>query len=43
MGTPIVGITDGTSNTFMCVTAATAVPWTKPDELEFDPERTTAS
>ncbi|QJW92695.1 DUF1559 family PulG-like putative transporter [Frigoriglobus tundricola] len=30
---------DGTSNTIMCVTAATAVPWTKPDELEFDPEK----
>lgn len=32
-------ITDGTSNTMMCVTAATAVPWTKPDELEFDPDK----
>jgi hypothetical protein len=30
---------DGTSNTLLCVTAATAVPWTKPDELEFDPEK----
>ena len=30
---------DGTSNTLMCVTAATAVTWTKPDELEFDPEK----
>ncbi len=29
---------DGTSNTLALVTAATAVPWTKPDELEFDPE-----
>lgn len=30
---------DGTSNTIMCVTAAKAVPWTKPEELEFDPEK----
>jgi hypothetical protein len=30
---------DGTSNTLLCVTAATAVPWTKPDDLEFDPEK----
>ncbi len=29
---------DGTSNTIMCVTAADAVPWSKPDELEFDPD-----
>ncbi len=29
---------DGTSNTLALVTAATAVPWTKPDELEFDPD-----
>ncbi len=33
------GFPDGTSNTLMCVTAATAVTWTKPDELEFDPEK----
>ena len=32
-------ITDGTSQTLMCVTAAEAVPWTKPDELEFDPKK----
>ncbi|QJW92694.1 DUF1559 family PulG-like putative transporter [Frigoriglobus tundricola] len=38
-GGKITGVTDGTSNTIMCVTAATAVPWTKPDELEFDPEK----
>lgn len=30
---------DGTSNTLMCVTAESAVPWTKPDELEFDPDK----
>jgi prepilin-type processing-associated H-X9-DG protein len=38
-GTPIAGITDGTSNTIMVVEAAEAVPWTKPDsDLEFDPD-----
>jgi Protein of unknown function (DUF1559) len=30
---------DGTSNTLMCVTATEAVPWTKPDELEFNPDK----
>jgi prepilin-type processing-associated H-X9-DG protein len=39
MGSKITTITDGTSNTLMVVTAADAVPWTKPDELEFDPEK----
>ncbi len=38
-GTKLTAIADGTSNTIMCVTAATAVPWTKPDELEFDPDK----
>lgn len=28
---------DGTSNTILVVEAATAVPWTKPDELDYDP------
>jgi hypothetical protein len=32
-------ITDGTSQTILCVTAAQAVPWTKPDELAFDPDK----
>ncbi|MDB5306237.1 MAG: hypothetical protein JWO38_439 [Gemmataceae bacterium] len=32
-------VTDGTSSTIMAVTAATAVPWTKPDELTFDPDK----
>jgi len=31
--------TDGTSNTIVVVTAAEAVPWTKPDELAFDPDK----
>ena len=39
LGGKLQNIADGTSNTLMCVTAATAVPWTKPDELEFDPEK----
>ncbi|MBA4188010.1 MAG: hypothetical protein C0467_08325 [Planctomycetaceae bacterium] len=39
MGPKIANITDGSSNTLMCVTAADAVPWTKPDELAFDPEK----
>ena len=39
LGTKIQQITDGTSNTFMVVTAKDPVPWTKPDELEFDPEK----
>ena len=30
-------ITDGTSNTIMAVEAKEAVPWTKPDDLSFDP------
>ncbi len=29
---------DGTSNTILIATAATSVPWTKPDELAFDPK-----
>ncbi|WP_439626639.1 DUF1559 family PulG-like putative transporter [Gemmata sp.] len=38
-GGKLTDIADGTSNTFLCVTGADAVPWTKPDELEFDPEK----
>jgi uncharacterized protein (TIGR03067 family) len=30
--------TDGTSNTILVVEAGEAVPWTKPDELRFDPK-----
>lgn len=29
---------DGTSNTILVATAATAVEWTKPDDIEFDPK-----
>ncbi len=35
--TKIVDVTDGTSNTIMVVEAKEAVPWTKPDDLPFDP------
>jgi hypothetical protein len=31
--------TDGLSNTILVVTAAEPVPWTKPDDLAFDPEK----
>ncbi|MBX9583773.1 MAG: DUF1559 domain-containing protein [Gemmataceae bacterium] len=32
------GFPDGTSNTLLVATAAEAVPWSKPDELPFDPD-----
>ena len=32
-------ITDGTSNTILCVEAEKSVPWTKPDDLPFDPKK----
>lgn len=38
-GSKLQEFLDGTSNTILVVTAADAVPWTKPDELEFDPEK----
>ncbi len=36
-GPTLVQFTDGTSNTIMLATAATPVPWTKPDDMAFDP------
>jgi prepilin-type processing-associated H-X9-DG protein len=33
----IADITDGTSNTLMVVEAKAAVPWTKPEDVPFDP------
>jgi hypothetical protein len=38
-GTPLAGITDGTSNTLMVVEAAEPVVWTKPDDLPYDPNK----
>jgi len=38
-GTRIQDISDGTSNTIMIVEAADGVPWAKPDDLEYDPEK----
>jgi hypothetical protein len=36
--TSINEFTDGTSNTLLVVESKDAVPWTKPDELKFDPK-----
>jgi Protein of unknown function (DUF1559) len=38
-GTKFVQISDGLSNTIIVVEAEEGVPWTKPDELEFDPQK----
>lgn len=38
-GPRINDITDGTSNTLLIVETEEGVPWTKPDELEYDPEK----
>jgi hypothetical protein len=38
-GIKITDILDGTSNTIMAVEAAEAVPWTKPEELAYDPRK----
>ncbi len=37
--TTLQSITDGTSNTFMVVESSKTVPWTKPEDLPFDPEK----
>lgn len=36
--TALQDVTDGTSNTIMIAEATAAVPWTKPDDLRFDPQ-----
>jgi hypothetical protein len=38
-GNTIASITDGTSNTILAVEAANDVPWTKPDDVPFDPAK----
>jgi len=38
-GFQFTDFTDGTSNTWMVVVAKEAVPWTKPEELPFDPKK----
>jgi prepilin-type processing-associated H-X9-DG protein len=38
-GLKVGDFTDGTSNTIMVVEAEEAVPWTKPEELPFDPKK----
>lgn len=38
-GTSFNQITDGLSNTWMVVESEESVPWTKPDDFEFDPKK----
>jgi hypothetical protein len=38
LGTNIGGIPDGTSNTIMVAVAENGVPWTKPEDLVYDPK-----
>ena len=38
-GPTIAQITDGTSNTIMVAETDDMVPWTKPDEVEYDPKK----
>ena len=38
-GPKFADFTDGLSNTILVATAADPVPWTKPDELAFDPDQ----
>ena len=35
----IANITDGTSNTILAIEGEKAVPWTKPEDLNYDPEK----
>ena len=37
--TQIQGITDGSSNTWLVAETEEGVPWTKPDDVEFDPKK----
>jgi hypothetical protein len=38
-GTKFVQVTDGLSNTIMTVAGGDPVPWAKPDDIEFDPDK----
>jgi Protein of unknown function (DUF1559) len=38
-GIKLLEITDGTSNTIMFVESARGVPWTKPEDLAYDPDK----
>ena len=38
-GVAITDITDGTASTLLCIEARESVPWTKPDELVYDPKK----
>src|SRR5262249_32469673 len=38
-GVKITQILDGTSNTIMVAEASEGVPWSKPDDLEYDPNK----
>src|SRR5262249_6567548 len=39
LGPKLQDINDGTSATLMLVEAGTPVPWTKPEDLSYDPEK----
>jgi hypothetical protein len=39
VGTTFQPITDGTSNTLMVVESAKPVPWTKPEDIPFEPDK----
>ena len=38
-GIRIRDVTDGTSNTLMLVEAKRSIPWTKPEDIAFDPDK----
>ena len=37
-GTPLQKITDGTSNTILAIECQREVPWTKPEDIDYDPK-----